>query len=279
MVKSFSVFSQSIRRKIVGVALGLIILMMVTSALSIVMSAQVGHLLDELTNRYIPAYGNLARANVRSLERALALRRMVIAKMQTPPDEEGYKTRLESFRAKDGEVEKETDAARKLINEIIADKSTPSDNAALARIETRIEIAVTDLRRELAAEDDKLLKALDAGKFEEARNVLAHVDTLRDTFVGKLEAIRATVHERRARTHDRMGANAAASRRTPKVRRCSASCRAASTTSCAPARRPRSRALGFDGYALGGLAVGERIADSIHARRSRAGCRATGRAT
>jgi adenylate cyclase len=190
-VKSFSVFSQSIRRKIVGVALGLIILMMVTSALSIVMSAQVGHLLDELTNRYIPAYGNLARANIRSLERALALRRMVIAKMQIPPDEAAYKARLETFLARDGDVEKETDAARKLINEIIADASTPSDNAALARIETRIEITVTDLRRELAAEDARLMKALDAGKLEEARSILEHVDTLRDTFVGKIEVIRA----------------------------------------------------------------------------------------
>ena len=158
MVKSFSVFSQSIRRKIVGVALGLIILMLVTAALSIVMSAQVGHLLDELTNRYIPAYGNLARANIRSLERALALRRMVIAKMQTPPDEEGYKTRLETFLAKDGEVERETNAARQRINEIIADTSTPSDNAALARIETRIEISATDLRRDLAVEDAKLIE-------------------------------------------------------------------------------------------------------------------------
>src|ERR1043166_2291608 len=150
VVKSFSLFSQSIRRKIVGVALGLIILMVITSALSMFMSSQVGRLLDELTTRYIPAYGNLARANVRSLERALALRRMVIAKMQVPPDEEGYKARLETFLAKDGEVEKETIAARQLINEIIADKSTPSDNAALARIETRIEIAASDLRRELA---------------------------------------------------------------------------------------------------------------------------------
>jgi adenylate cyclase len=191
MVKSFSLFSQSIRRKIVGVALGLIILMMITSALSIVMSSQVGHLLDELTSRYIPAYGSLARANIRSLERALALRRMVIAKMQTPPDEEGYKARLETFLAKDGEVERETSEARRLINEIIADTSTPSDNAALARIETRIENAVTDLRRELALQDDKLLKALNAGKFEEARSILAHVDALRDTFVGKIESIRA----------------------------------------------------------------------------------------
>ena len=191
VMKSFSVFSQSIRRKIVGVALGLIVLMIITAALSIVMSAQVSHLLDELTNRYIPAYGNLARANVRSLERALALRRMVIAKMQIPPDEATYKTRLETFLAKDGEVEKETDAARKLINEIIADTSTPSDNAALARIETRIEIAVTDLRRELAAEDARLMKALEAGKFDEARSILEHVDTLRDAFVGKIEAVRA----------------------------------------------------------------------------------------
>ena len=191
VVKSFSLFSQSIRRKIVGVALALIILMVITSALSMFMSAQVGHLLDELTNRYIPAYGNLARANIRSLERALALRRMVIAKMQVPPDEEGYKTRLEAFLAKDGEVERETTAARQLINDIIADKSTPSDNAALARIETRIDIAVTDLRRDLAAEDAKLKKALDDGKFEEARSVLAQVDALRDQFVGKIEAIRA----------------------------------------------------------------------------------------
>jgi class 3 adenylate cyclase len=191
VVKSFSLFSQSIRRKIVGVALGLITLMVITSALSMFMSAQVGHLLEELTNRYIPAYGNLARANIRSLERALALRRMVIAKMQVPPDEEGYKTRLETFLAKDGEVEQETTAARKLINEIIADRSTPSDNAALARIETRIEIAVTDLRRELAAEDAKLMKALDAGQFDQARSILTNVDNLRDQFVSKIEAIRA----------------------------------------------------------------------------------------
>jgi class 3 adenylate cyclase len=191
VVKSFSVFSQSIRRKIVGIALGLIILMVITSALSVYMSGQVGHLLDELTNRYIPAYGDLARANIRSLERALALRQMAIAKMQVPPDEKTYKTRLETFVAKDGEVEKETSAARKLINEIIADTSTPSDNAALARIETRIEIAVTDLRRELSAQDAKLVQALDAGKFEEARSILAHVDTLRDQFVGKVDDIRA----------------------------------------------------------------------------------------
>src|SRR5215813_10408016 len=99
-------FRPSIQRKIVGIALGLIVLMVVTSALSIVMALTVGGLLDELTTKYVPAYGHLARTNVRSLERALALRRMVIAKMQTPPDEAGYAARLKIFEQKGSEVEK-----------------------------------------------------------------------------------------------------------------------------------------------------------------------------
>ena len=80
-------FRPSIQRKIVGIAIGLIVLMVVTSALSIVMSDTVHLLLDELSGKYIPAYGNLARANIRSLERSIALRQMVIAKMLVPPDE------------------------------------------------------------------------------------------------------------------------------------------------------------------------------------------------
>src|SRR6185369_314965 len=120
-------FNQSIRRKIVGIALGLIVLMLVTSILSMVMSSQVGVLLDELTNRYIPAYGDLARANIRSLERSVALRRMVMMKMQEVPDEEAYAARLHEFEDADRKIEQETSSARKLINAIIDDTRTPSD--------------------------------------------------------------------------------------------------------------------------------------------------------
>src|SRR6202000_3517784 len=79
-------FRKSIRQKIVGIAAGLIVLAVITSALSIVLAERVGHLLDELSNRYIPAYAHLARLNIRSMEHSLALRRMAMAKMQTPPD-------------------------------------------------------------------------------------------------------------------------------------------------------------------------------------------------
>ena len=89
---SGSMIKQSIRRRIVAIAVGLIILMVATSVLSMVMVGRVGHLLDELTARYIPANAHLTRINILSLERALALRRMVIAKMQEPPDEIGYRS-------------------------------------------------------------------------------------------------------------------------------------------------------------------------------------------
>jgi class 3 adenylate cyclase len=184
-------FRQSIRRKIVGIAIGLIILAVITSALSMVLAGQVGHLLDELTSRYIPAYSHLTRVNTRSLERALALRRMVLAKMQTPPDDAGYAARLKAFQDKDSEIDQEAEAARKLIIAIIEDASTPSDNAALARIENRIDIAVNDLRHRLAEVDAQLLRQLDERNFPEVRNTLERADVLRDEFNQKLDTIRA----------------------------------------------------------------------------------------
>src|SRR5262245_24423514 len=101
------IFRPSIRRKIVGIAIGLIILMVLTSVVSVFMAGTVGHLLDELNDRYFPAYDHLARANIKSLERAISIRRMMIAKMQDPPDEASYAARLKAYQQADTEVEKE----------------------------------------------------------------------------------------------------------------------------------------------------------------------------
>ncbi len=181
---------QSIRRRIVAIAVGLIVLMVATSVLSMVMVGRVGHLLDELTARYIPINAHLTRINILSLERALALRRMVIAKMQEPPDEIEYKARKQLYDAKDAEVDSEAQAARKLINAIIEDTSTPSDNAALARIDSRLDSLVNEFRRHLRQESGELISALDARDFAAARRSLARVDALRDEYNEKIDAIR-----------------------------------------------------------------------------------------
>ena len=46
-------------------------LLAVTSIMTVVLVLQVGARIEELTYSYVPAYGDLARANIRSLERAL----------------------------------------------------------------------------------------------------------------------------------------------------------------------------------------------------------------
>ena len=181
---------QSIRRRIVAIAVGLIVLMVVTSVLSMVMVGRVGRLLDELMTRYTPVNTHLTQINILSFERALALRRMVIAKMQDPPDEIGYKTRKQLYDAKDSEVDSEAQAARKLINAIIDDTSTPSDNAALARIESRIDSLMSESRRHLRQEAEDLLSVLEARDFSAVRRSLARVDTLRDELDEKIDAVR-----------------------------------------------------------------------------------------
>ena len=183
-------FRPSIKRKIVGIAIGLIILMVITSVLSMVMASTVRHLLDELNAKYVPAYGDLARAHVRSLERSLALRQMIIAKMQAPPDEATYAERLRVFDEKGPQLEQEAEAARKLINSIIEDVTTPSDNAALGRLDDRIDTAITEYRRHLNVENAQLMTQLKAKDFAEVRRTLVRVDALGDEFNQRIDQIR-----------------------------------------------------------------------------------------
>ncbi|MHC2333754.1 adenylate/guanylate cyclase domain-containing protein [Bradyrhizobium sp. USDA 4454] len=183
-------FRNSIRQKIVGIAAGLIVLAVITSLLSMVMAGQVGHLLDELTNRYIPAYGHLARVNIRSLERSLAMRRMMMAKMQAPGEDGGYAAARKAFDEIEPTIKREADAARVLIDAIIADPSTPSDNAALGRLDDRIDNAVNDLLMRLNAENKTLLEQLDAQEFAAAKATTLRADALRDDFSNRIESIR-----------------------------------------------------------------------------------------
>ncbi|MGY4480371.1 adenylate/guanylate cyclase domain-containing protein [Bradyrhizobium sp. USDA 3364] len=183
-------FRNSIRQKIVGIAAGLIVLAVITSLLSMVMAGKVGHLLDELTNRYIPAYAHLARVNVRSLERSLAMRRMMMAKMQAPGEDTSYESARKTFDDIEPTIKREADAARVLIDAIIADPSTPSDNAALGRLDDRIDNAVNDLLMRLNAENKTLLDQLEAKDFAAARQTTLRADALRDDFNNRIESIR-----------------------------------------------------------------------------------------
>src|SRR6478672_5956625 len=103
----------SIRRKIMGIAVALIALMAITAVLTVVLVMQVGTRIEELTDSYMPAYGDLARANIRSLERALSVRRIIIEKLQSA-DSGQYTALRNQYDALGGQVELEILAARAL---------------------------------------------------------------------------------------------------------------------------------------------------------------------
>ncbi|WP_166301124.1 adenylate/guanylate cyclase domain-containing protein [Bradyrhizobium sp. 2S1] len=181
--------SLSIRRKIMGIAVVLIALMAVTALLSMASVIQVGGQLDELTQSYIPAYGNLARANIRSVERALELRRLIIEKLlSSSNDVTALRAR---FDAKGGEFDNEIEAARKLIGGLIEKNAASGDTRLLVRLQVRLDAAVDDSRRHLNDEISRLLNLLEAGDASTIDESLSRVDALRDELNSKLDGIRA----------------------------------------------------------------------------------------
>src|ERR1700731_4375550 len=170
----------SIRRQILAIAVGLIVLMVIVSALSTGVKRKVAHPLDERAPKDAEANNPLARMQAQSLERSLELRRMVIAKMQSPPDEAGFAERKQRYDAAGVAIGQEANAVHMLINAIIDDTTTESDNAALGRIDSRIEDTSKDLLHYLDEEHDRLFPLLEAKTqdFAEIRRSLSRIDPL-----------------------------------------------------------------------------------------------------
>src|SRR3984957_801728 len=181
----------SIRRKIMGIAVALIALMAVTAVLTVALVIQVGARIEELTYSYVPAYGDLARANIRSLERALSIRRIIIEKLQSPADNGQYTALRNRYDALGGQIELEILGARALIHGLIEKGPAFGGVSTLSQFETRIDAINDDSRRRLNAENDRLLAVLDTGDTKALADEMARIDQLRDELNGKLEGIRS----------------------------------------------------------------------------------------
>ncbi|QGM97227.1 adenylate/guanylate cyclase domain-containing protein [Methylocystis parvus] len=183
-------FSASIRRKIMGIALALIVLMAITSVASLVLVRRVGDHFEELASGYMPAYGNLARAHIRSLERALALRRMAIETLAPSTDKEKIETLRKAVAAKGQDVEREVAAARAVLGALIKDGGAFDDQKTLVRLDAHLDSLMNETRRFLSNEIETLLKALEAGDSRTVAEALARVDQFRDEVNRGFESVR-----------------------------------------------------------------------------------------
>ena len=183
----------SIALKIFVIVIALLLLMTAVAAISTYQARKVGDLLDRATEGYIPAYAALARADIRSLEQALALRRLVIIDL-TGGDAAARERERTAFAAKDEEADKELATARQLIATEIANPSPFADVVALARLDTRLEL-LQNARSAHGLEVKALLASLAGGDATQAAEALKRIDAMRDELNRQLEEVRTQMRQ------------------------------------------------------------------------------------
>jgi adenylate cyclase len=178
----------SIAVKFFGVVVVLLLLMALAAAISMWQARNVASLFETVVDSYMPAYGSLARANVRSLEEALLMRRVVIAHQSggavSTADRDAV---LEKGKAAAGDVA----AAQQLIGTLIASRNTLGDDLGLMRLDTRLEFLQRDLER-LQAQDAALLAdMMTTGDATKIGPDIARMDAMRNDVNAGLETARA----------------------------------------------------------------------------------------
>ena len=190
-----SMIRLSIKRKIIGVALILIVLMTVTALVSLALVMQVSSRLEDLTQSYVPAYAALARANIHSLERAVALRRILIEKASPSPDAAQLAALRKSFEGEGAAVDAQMKTARELIDGLIEKGGRFGDVTPLVKLGNRLSDLIDDTRSHLNDEIARLLPLLDAGDEKASAEILDRVDALRDELDHQLDTVRTEMIE------------------------------------------------------------------------------------
>jgi class 3 adenylate cyclase len=179
----------SIGLKIFTATFLVLMLMMAVTALTVWMAASLNSELRVLGNGYIASYAALARANIRSLERALYLRRLYI----NARDGEYATSSDELRRLADAAAEaggQEMGDARRFLRAEIANGSGLRDLVALTRVDTLLEV-IEDERTKVAQRQSGLMQAL-ATSADPAglRQLLAGLEQERADYDRRLDAAR-----------------------------------------------------------------------------------------
>jgi class 3 adenylate cyclase len=179
----------SLGAKFVGLTAGLILLLSATAAISLRNSAETVRQIKTVVQFAIPAYGALARSQIRSLEQSVELRRALLLAEDPAAPDEAISERIEAFRTARTKFHQEIQDAERLLKD--------------ERVNTSSALAVSDLRRsrgELIGlrtpieaydqETDACLAAIRARLLRDAHQRLATIDGLRDQLTERLEAVR-----------------------------------------------------------------------------------------
>ncbi len=128
---------KSIRLKIFSIVSMIVLLMVFISAVNVRMERQIGYAMERVTSRYIPAYGALARANLRLVEQTASLRTIMLSSSVGFNDDFIKNTQKEVL-IKSGEFWEETRYFHELISLELKEKNSFANVVELARIDQKV---------------------------------------------------------------------------------------------------------------------------------------------
>jgi class 3 adenylate cyclase len=179
----------SVGVKVFGVVLVLLALVSTVAWINARAAREVESLIENIHSSYVPAYGELARANLRSVEEGLFVRRLIIAKLQAPDDAAAMADLEKKANDKASEAAKEFSDARDTIAREIADPATFGDRMALSRLDTRIEY-LQQRQRDYEKLRATLDAAIERGNAAEWKGELQQLDQMRDEMNNNIEVAR-----------------------------------------------------------------------------------------
>ena len=179
----------SVGVKVFGVVLVLLALVSTVAWINARAAREVESLIENIHNSYVPAYGDLARANLRSVEEGLYVRRLIIARFLNPDDKDGMTALENAASQKASDADTEFAAARQTIQSEIADPASFGDKLELARLDTRLEFLQ---QRHIDYEKLRLRvdEAIERGDVAAWKAGLQQLDQLRDELNDNTETTR-----------------------------------------------------------------------------------------
>ena len=179
---------ESIGLKIFSVVLLIVLVMVGVSVVNVRLERRVGKALDRVSNRYLVAYGSLARANLRSVEQALNIRGLFIAHYLIMPD--SVKVNLEEqVKDKGKQFWEEITLFHEMIGQELRESDYLVDVALLSRLDEKV-IGIETTQKFFESEYQRFIEELKNGKLENKTDELARLETRRGEFNEILDSSR-----------------------------------------------------------------------------------------
>lgn len=169
---------RSVGAKIFAIAAGLLAVMVAVAIIASQMAEVVSEELTLIEKHYHPAYTALARANIRSVEEALALRRLIVhaRAAETEAEEDRADVYRDAIFKTIEQTRFELQAARDHLFLLQSWDSRFKDEYAIGQLLSRVDAIVADYGRQ----DDLLIPVLQAVESREWSEVYASLEPIED---------------------------------------------------------------------------------------------------